>query len=288
MVVLAVACSSTNDSPVATPVTEATSAVASSTRGTPEPGPSPVPGLTARATASTLFDTQRSFRLELSATGPEVAVVGLRLDSPWYEPVDPVDRDLRLADGAMRLVPLPYGPAVCTTASPPPVGGIVGEVMVDTADGVHRVPLTEHPAGLVAGRHGRECAVAAAREAVELTFGSDWTSVGDRAVTGVVHVRPRAGARVEVVRVGGNIVFTLDALDDLPVTTDGVALDLPVRVAAARCDTHALIEAKRSFHHVVEVVVDGGEPVVVEVEAVGDERRLFQGLLEACLDAPAD
>lgn len=275
--------------PVSSAVSSAPSVAASvgaASVGAASATPTARQGLSATATASTLFDTQRTFRLELVQVGADVEITSLQLSSPWYDDVAPVARDLRLTDGGQRLVPLPYGPADCAAASPPPAGGPVGEVVVGTTDGELRVPLADHPAGLVAGRHDRECSVAAAGRAVELAFGQQWSPADARAVTGTIRVTPSNGQSVEVVRIEGNIIFTLDARDDLPVSADGAVTDVPVRVAAARCDTHALIEAKRKFHHLVEVSIDGAEPVVMEVEATGDTRELFQQLLEACLADP--
>lgn len=250
-----------------------------------EPTSASSSGLSATATASTLFDTQRAFRLELLPAGPEVSITSLLLDSPWYEPVGAVERRVTLSEGGQRLVPLPYGEAVCGDGSPAP-DDPVGTLVLETTDGVRRVPVGVYPGELVAGRHARECAVAAARAAVDLDFAPTWDDVGPRSVTGTLQVRPRDGAAVEVRRVEGNIIFTLEALEPLPATADGAPLDLPVEVSASRCDTHALIEAKNKTLYPVELALDGGEPVQVTLEVAGSTADRFQGLLEACLDEP--
>ncbi len=248
-----------------------------------EPDPSDTDGTSATATASTLFDTQRTFRLELRHEGPPHAVTGLVLDSPWYKPVEVTPRDFTLTSGPV-LVPLPYGVADCRHGSPAP-GADVGQVVLTTQDGQRRIPLRPHPDNLVAQRHRRECAVAAIAEVADLAFGDAWTPVAPRVVTGDLVVAMAGGASIEVRGVEGNIIFAMEAEQPLPFAVDpGSTGRLAVRASAARCDTHALIEAKRKLHFPLAVSLDGADPVIVEVEATGAAGSVFQALVESCLD----
>ncbi len=211
-------------------------------------------------------------------------VASLVLDSPWYEAVEVTPRSFTLTAGPV-LVPLPYGPAVCGDGSPEP-GAAVGEVVFQTPVGPRRVALHPHPENLVAQRHRRECAVAAIDEVSDLAFGDDWTPVAPRVVTGELVVSVDGDHAIEVRGVEGNIIFAMEAQQSLPFAVGGGTARLDVRVSAARCDTHALIEAKRKLHFPLSISLDGAEPVVVEVEATGPAGAVFQALLESCLDAP--
>lgn len=235
------------------------------------------------ATRSTLFDTARAFRLEVDGGDAPVVVRSLRLDSPLFDPVDAVDRDLVVAPQRRVLVPLPYGPADCTAPDDAGIGVVVG-----TVDGDVRVALDQHPDDLVTDLHRLECAVAAMVAAVDPRFGSDFTRTESRAAVGELVLSPPAdGVAVDLVGMEGNIIFGLTTDAELPVTVDSDTVTVAVRMAANRCDSHALIEAKRKFFVPLTLVPAGGEPVVVEVEAAGATRDLFQQLLEACLDEPS-
>jgi hypothetical protein len=232
------------------------------------------PAVEVTATRSSLFDTQRTFRLELRNHGAEPVVVsGVRLVSPLFEAEPPADRRTEVPAGDQRLVPLAFGPSVC----PPGEGDPVVEAVVD-GEAV-RLPLAERPAGLLADFHDLECAQAAVRDAVDLRFGDAWASLGPRSAAGQILVEPRepdADASVESVR--GNIVFSIEVTSASPRR-------LAVVVTATRCDPHALIESKRTFQYPVEVALDEGEPVWVVLEPEGAARATFERLLEACLDA---
>lgn len=235
------------------------------------------------ATTSNLFESNRAIRLEVDHDGgPLVRTTSIRLASDLWEPLDAVPRDLDLAAGTHVLVPLPYGPANCAT----PSDSDLGDVVFATSDGPLQVPLEDYPDGLLSGRHARECAVRAASDAVAITFGTDFEQESARVANGTLVVAPKDGHQVELSALAGNIIFGLTTSRRLPlvVPSDGLALD--VRMAANRCDTHALIEAKRKLTHHVEVAVDGADPVVVEVTADGPTGDLFGQLLAGCMGQP--
>ncbi len=129
--------------------------------------------------------------------------------------------------------------------------------------------------------HEVECAEAAVREAADLAFGDEWTVTGPRAARGVVTVAPMGAVEATVEDVRGNIVFgmRLDAAT-LPATET-----FPVELVVDRCDTHALIESKRTFQFPLEVALDGGEPALVVLEAAPGTpaRRVLAGLIQACI-----
>jgi hypothetical protein len=91
--------------------------------------------------------------------------------------------------------------------------------------------------------------------------------------------RGETTATVEDVR--GNIVFGVE-LDDgtLPATAS-----FPLELQVDRCDTHALIESKRTFKFPLEVSLDGGDPALVVLEAVAGTpaRTVLADLIQACI-----
>jgi hypothetical protein len=126
-----------------------------------------------------------------------------------------------------------------------------------------------------------ECDQQAVREAVDLSFGDDWTSTGPRSAAGQVRVAPTGDTGVEVQAMAGNIVFGV-RLDDgvLPTSTT-----FPVELVVDRCDTHALIESKRTFKFPLDVSLDGGDPITYVLEAAVDTpaRDVLADLIQACI-----
>lgn len=252
-------------------------------------GGSPVGGgatgveLTATATRSSLFDSQRTFRLELTNEGDvSVTVASVQLDSPLFEPVPASPRDTQLAPGQRLLLPVPYGPSIC------PGAGRSNLVTVVSGDEVV-VPLGQVPVGVMDALHEVECGEAAVRDAADVDFGADWTSTGPRSARGDVVVETHGETEVTVDGVRGNIVFGVRVADtDPPLLTVAGAGEvgrLPLELVVDRCDTHALIESKRTFKFPLEVRLDGGPPalVVLEAEPGSPTRDVLGGLIQACI-----
>lgn len=239
--------------------------------------------LTATATRSSLFDSQRTFRLELTNEGDvSVTVASVQLDSPLFEPVPASPRDTQLAPGQRLLLPVPYGPSIC------PGAGRSNLVTVVSGDEVV-VPLGQVPVGVMDALHEVECDEAAVRDAADVDFGADWTSTGPRSARGDIVVETHGETEVTVDGVRGNIVFGVRVADtDPPLLTVAGAGEvgrLPLELVVDRCDTHALIESKRTFKFPLEVRLDGGPPalVVLEAEPGSPTRDVLGGLIQACI-----
>jgi hypothetical protein len=230
--------------------------------------------LAATATRSSLFDSQRTFRLELrNQSDRALTVESVQLRSPLFEVQPPSPRDTQLGAGQLLLLPLPYGPSVC------PAGDERDTVVAVVGGEELEVPLDQRPESVMDDLHEVECAEAAVREAVALELGDDWTPTGPRSASGVVRVEPRGDAEATVESMEGNIVFGV-RVGDLPATAT-----FPVELVVDRCDTHALIESKRTFTFPLEVSLDGGEPALVVLEAAPrtPARRVLADLIQACI-----
>lgn len=244
-----------------------------------------IPDLVLTATESTLFNTRRAIRLELTNVGENTLVVDwLQLDSGLFEEVEPTQRTVEIPPKATRLVPLPYGASICDA----PVGSGAGMVMVGMGGGRLEFPLADRPVGLLVRRNERECAVAQVRERVALAFGEDWRRLSPRSAAGdlvITLLGGEAGARVESIE--GNIVFNVETPPGTPLVTVTPArptATVPVTLSADRCDVHALIESKRTYVYVATVTVGDGQPVPVDVEPSGEARQVAEDLVEACLE----
>lgn len=243
--------------------------------------PTPIPplALSATATRSSLFDSQRTFRLELTNDGDDaVTVTSVQLASPQFVTVPPSARDTQLAPGRRLLLPVPYGDSVC------PASG-ESELLVEVAGVESSLPLAQAPEGVIEALHEVECQEAAVRAAADLAF-ADLVATGPRSVAGDLAVTARGDTDVTVDGIRGNIVFGVRVAAGPDLATVAGAGDdarIPVELVVDRCDVHALIESKRTFEFPLEVRVDGGPTALVVLEARGPTRDVLRGLIQACI-----
>jgi hypothetical protein len=234
---------------------------------------------------SRLFETRRQIGLELAAGGDADVHVGtIQLVTPLYETVPPTDRDATLTagDGA-RLMPIPYGTARCDTEpeGPPELVAVIDGEEV-------RVPLTEHPAGMLTRLHDIECTSAVVLEDAGLELSGDWTVTDPHTASGQLTLTQRTpGVTATVDEVHDNVIFSITTANAttpiLTVDDDQPSAAVGVTISASRCDAHALIEYKRTFKFAVEVRIGDDDPVPVDVEAQGDARTVLEELLRSCI-----
>jgi hypothetical protein len=248
--------------------------------------PVPAPVLDAALRRSTLFDTRREIGLALATTGDADVHLGtIQLVTPLFETLAPTTRDATLAAGDRpRVMPIPFGTARCDGAE----DGEQAPEIAAVVDGEEvRVPVAEHPSDLLANLHDRECASAAVLEDVALELSGAWTVTDPYTAEGQLTVTQRtSGVTAAVDEVFGNVIFGVTTATASPVLTvddDQPTASVGVTISAARCDPHALTEYKRTFTFVVEVRVDDGDPVRVDVVAAGDAHTALSELLRSCI-----
>ena len=208
--------------------------------------------VTVEVERSRLFEQQRSLGVTVHNAGASPVVVDdVRFAAGRYAEVPAADRTVTVPAGGEVSFPVPYGVARCER----PPDDIVVLLSVDGRPGTRSVPVSAQ----VHRAHQRECATAEVLDAVELGFGDDWALVGPRRAQGTLTVTPRDGREAEVDAVSTSIVFVTEVL------AGATPAAVPLDVVAARCDTHALIESKKTFTFTVSVSVDGGDAVPVEV-----------------------
>ncbi len=224
---------------------------------------------------------------------PAVQVVSLRLSLPGYEDGPESDLDSTSRPGSVVDLPVQLGDPVCPRAGGPttedavPSGTAVAVATVRGSDGPVEVEIAvTDPDGVGPQTWSRECSSLAALAAAPLELGPTWArggAAGALTASGELVVGPvAAGRSVSVVEVVGTTLFSATAA--LPVDlVAGQTLSLPLVVAPARCDPHAVGESKRGYAFGVRVVVDGGDPVLVTVEPTEAARvQMEEVLLEQC------
>lgn len=210
------------------------------------------------------------------------------LDSPLFVRLPRTPREVVLAPGARVDLPIEYGAALCDAA---PAGSAV-QLRIDES-GQSRDLLLElpDPEPLLARLHVQECTQQAIAAAVTVEFGPTWERTGDTTMVGSLVLRRRSSAEpVSVSQIAGTVVFSLRVVPErlpplLELPPESAVAELPIEVTAARCDTHALVESKRSFLFPVWVTVGEFLEQPLTIEAEGDARRLLDELLLACLAA---
>lgn len=225
--------------------------------------------------------------------GPAVPLRGIELEVPGFAATTRRDLDTASRPGAAVDLPVPLGAVRCPAPGQPPAEG--GPVTVRLAVGERGDPLdlvVRDPQDLATRLRETECREQAVRARVELAWGPTWTrrqtpGQGARglALDGTLRVGPVApGSRVELVRVDGTVLLQATATGSLPVSVGpGAAVDVPVTMTPARCDAHAVGEAKRGYAFGVRVAVDSEEPVTVPLEPSAPVRSVLEGgLLDAC------
>jgi hypothetical protein len=239
---------------------------------------------------STLFETQRALNLTVRSAGDrEIRIRSIRLDSPRFEALEPQERNARLRENDPTVVmPLRFGQARCGDEAEGAEGP--AELIADVDGEEVRLPLDEHPSDMLASLQATECASARVFENVSLEFGDEWDRTDPRTVEGTLTLTQReAGDRAVVDELVGNVIFNLGPTEGsgsrlgLAVGDDRPSARIGVRIHAARCDPHALIEYKRTFTFSVRIRVGDGDPALVDVKAEGPSHRTLERLLEACI-----
>jgi hypothetical protein len=236
---------------------------------------------------STLFETQRALNLTVRSPGDrEIRIQSIQLDSPRFEPVEAQERNARLREIDPNVsMPLRFGEARCGNSAEGSAE-LVAEV-----DGEEvRLPLDEHPSDMLASLQATECEAARVFEDVSLELGDDWDRTEPRVVEGTLSLAQREpGVRAVVDELVGNVIFTLEPTEG-PASRPGLAVSderpsdrIGVRIHAARCDPHALIEYKRTFTFSVWIRVGDRDPALVDVKAEGPAHLALERLLASCI-----
>lgn len=249
----------------------------------------PPAGLTASLVQYRRDQPRRYVEVKFANASPRpLDVTMLDVTLPGFGPSGAIRRTTHLESDRRVDLPVPLGHPRCDE---PPVGR--ASVLIDVRDGAGpavRTTVAVDDDGLLTRLHTFECAVRRAQAAADITLAPDWQrrGTGDDLVVGgraQVEVRDPA-ATVEITEVAGGILFVAPpgaVAPDLPLTLDRdraraiIAFDL----IPARCDGHAMAEARRLTTVTFLVSVDGSEPVPLRV---APDEAGFETLIAALRD----
>jgi hypothetical protein len=232
------------------------------------------PPITASVARDRLFDVTGTFELTFVNDGDDaVEVTAVELRSALFEPVGGDERQTTVDPGRPTSMPLRYGEPRC-----------VGEPsdalrVAATVDGDDVVLDAGGASSGMLRLHAEQCAAAAVREAVDVSFAGDWRALEPTRATGTIVLDPVGDAEVTLESVSTQIVFVTAAAT--PATGN-----VEVVVTAARCDAHALTESKKTFLFTLVLSIDGGEPVRLEQRATeGPVLDAMKRAIDECVAA---
>lgn len=239
------------------------------------------PTVHAEVLRSRLFELQHRLKLTLRNDGDEpVAVDALQLDVPWFETVPPQERHSTLAPGQTVAIPIDFGDSLC------PPAGTDGTVVLTIGGEEQQIPAFE-PSDALATLNERQCTEQEVRDAFAIGWGDELTPAGEVAVRTTLEVeRLQPDHTLDIHLVRSSVVFNLAEVGGgHPSVTVGVDEDrasVDVVFDAARCDSHALTESKKTFIFVAELQLDDGPVIPLELPAEGPLRDRLESFLAAC------
>lgn len=236
-----------------------------STRGVPA---TPPVGLSASLVQYRRDQPRRFVQVKLdNGTDAALDITLLDVALPGYEPPQDVRRTTHLEPGRRVDLPVALPDVVCDRDAD---GAASATVDVATGDGAVRTVLPVDDDGLLRRLRTFECAVRQAEAAVAIELSPSWQRQGSGAtltVRGTATVTARSPAvRTEVTELDGGVLFAIEpgaVTPTPPIVVDAQRPDTTITfdMIPARCDGHAIAEARRLTTVTFVVAVEGAEPV---------------------------
>jgi hypothetical protein len=220
-----------------------------------------------------------------------VTIVGLLLDSPALATPIRRDRSTTIPAGSTRDLALTLPAPACTGGATMPEAALT--VILDTNEtAVVRVTTTDR-LGQWAVWHAEACFAAAVADRVTLEVrrapALDDLSAG---VIGLEIVATARASGVTLVALDDTVLFTVDAATGPPARLTMLALDLtlskgeervvPVRLAAARCDPHAIAEDKQGTLFSLELALGPNRGIATIAADDATRSQLYDALSALC------
>lgn len=213
----------------------------------------------------------RLVEVKLANAGPTtLPITLLDVTLPGFARNGRVDRAVDVRAGRRVDLPVPLGEAVCDR---PPAGTASARLEIAGPDGGSvRTTLPIDDDDLLDRLHDFDCAVLRADTAATFTLEPSWRVRGsgrDLTVDGVATVtRTDADATIEITGLAGGILFiirpeTIEPAPPVQIDDGRTAATLDFELLPARCDGHAIAEAKRLTTVTFFVSVDGAEDVPI-------------------------
>jgi hypothetical protein len=267
--------------------------------GTTSPAPAPTPTATPSAAglSAVAFRLREDeaiggrFQVKVTNEGAEaVHVTAVALQTSALEPGAPTPRSTDLAAGQRVDLPVSHGAADCSASAT----DVAAVLTLRTASGPQRLVLplatTRESIATLQRIHEESCAAQRLGAVVttSLALGDPRREGGSLVLpASVVLQRVEGGGRpvVQLVQVGGSVLYGMQATDDLParLAAGQQRLEVPVLVRSTRCSGHEVGEAKKPFDLGAWLSLDGADELWTRVETspqVQADLRAY--LAEAC------
>jgi hypothetical protein len=242
-----------------------------------------VPGFAAEAVqlrTDAAIGGQVQVRITDTGSAP-FTVTSVQLVSPGFAPLPAKPVTAEYAPGRTIDLTTRFGPVDCAVA----VDRVGARLIVLRPDGTTEELLVPLAGDTMARVHEATCAVEEVLAVVGVAV-EDLTDAGETMTAEVVLRRRSGNEAVQVSRLTGSVVLDVQSDDDLPVALPAgeAELRIPVTVDPARCDPHALAEAKQPFLLTLAVTVGDGDSVPVPLPLDGAQRdRLLAMLGRVCV-----
>lgn len=203
--------------------------------------------------------------IKVTNTGPDpIEIRTLRLVWAGLTETDPATLDYPVFPGARVDLRVPLGTAVCS--SPPQLAETTPSVPIaavaGTPDGDITFPVAD-PLGILERIYPRQCRGQVVEHAVGLSIGDEFVdrSVDPVQMVGVLRLERREStAEIAVDAIHGSVLvsMTADNVPDVLAAGESV-LEVPIVASQNRCDSHAIGEAKKPYHFVVDLRIGGDQ-----------------------------
>ena len=238
-----------------------------------------VPGMTAEAVRLRTDEAAGGrVQVKVANTGTEpFTVTSVALVSPGFTALPPREVSVEVPPGRRFDLPTAFGTAVCE-APVQPAGADLTVVRPDGRAEQLRVPLAGSTMELV---HGEQCDLERLAETVALSL-EELTDTGDVVTGTAVLTRVAGDEPVGVDALAGSVLLDAEPGTELParLAPGATELRLPVSFSPARCDPHALGEAKKPFVFPLTVTVGETDPVVADLPVDEAGRALLQAYVD--------
>jgi hypothetical protein len=208
-------------------------------------------------------------------------VTSVALDSPGFDPAPETRREIELGPGNRIDVEAGYGTVRCDTP-PGPAYALLG---VAGASPV-RVPLAT-PYDVLGRIHDSDCAAEDLEKAAPVTLVPAPAPPEPTAPlpAQLIVTRGTASGDIRLDEIGGSVLY--DVRGALPATmpADQDRLSVDITIDAARCDPHALAEAKKPFVFPLWIAVGSSEPEYSRIPVSEENRRILTNYLTVTCDA---
>lgn len=241
-----------------------------SAASSPQPAATAVPpdGFSASLVQYRRDQPRRFVEVKLdNSTGGEMDVTLLGVTLPGFVPPDDVRRTVFMQRDRRIDLPVPLGDVICDR---PPDDTANATVEIVANDRTVRTSVPVDDDGLLDRLHTFECGVQLADTAVAIELSPSWQPQGSGetlTVSGEATITAQQpDLPVEITSIDGGILFVIKAagVDPRPpIAVDAQRSETTVtfEMIPARCDGHAIAEARRLTTVSFAVAVDGAEAV---------------------------